>query len=149
MIAYSIKTKRLPTSGMVINNDGNGYKMVAYDKDLFFNVGGYENQERLTKDVFNTYYSLVSFNNQLDLNVKSAFSFLDKFISDHIEIKTSKDFRCRNLYDEMEYWNNKYKLDSSFESVKQICDKVQKLLEQLEKQKIVKKSSCNLKKNYY
>ncbi len=149
MIAYSIKTKRLPTNGMVINNSSNGFKMIAYDKDLFYSVSDYDNQERLTSDVFNTYSSLVSFNNQLDLNVNNAFSFLDKFISDHIEIKTSKDFRCRNIYDEMEYWNNKYKLDSSSESIKQICDKVQKLLGQLEKQKIVKKTSSNLKKNYY
>lgn len=149
MISYSIRTKKLPLSGDVINNNGNCFKMLEYDKNLFCSVGSYENQQRLTSDVFYTYHSLVGFNNQLDVNVHNAFSELDKFLSDHLEIKTSRDFRCRNLYDEMEYWNNKYKLDSSSESVKQISDKVQKLLEQLEKQRIVKKSSCNLKKNYY
>ena len=49
----------------------------------------------------------------------------------------------------MFYWNNKYKLDSSDESVNDIIKKVQKLLSDLDKQGIIKKSSCNLKKNYY
>ena len=45
--------------------------------------------------------------------------------------------------------NNKYKLDSSDESVNDIIKKVQKLLSDLDKQGIIKKSSCNLKRNYY
>ena len=49
----------------------------------------------------------------------------------------------------MFYWNKKYKLDSSDKSVNEIISKVQNLLRGLEKQGIVKKSSCNLKRNYY
>ena len=59
MISYSIRTKKLPLSGDVINNDGNCFKMFEYDKNLFCNVGSYENQQRLTSDVFYTYHSLV------------------------------------------------------------------------------------------
>lgn len=113
------------------------------------NLGNIIIQERVASDVYYTYHTLVNFNNLLDVSISSAFKELNDYINNHSEIKESRDYICRNLYDEMEYWNNKYKLDSSSESIKQICDKVQKLLEQLEKQKIVKKSSCNLKKNYY
>lgn len=149
MIIYSTKTNKLPVSDDILYSSSNFFKLYCYDKNLLCCGKGFEYQKRFAKDVFNTYYSLVNFNNLLDVNVHNAFLELNIFIEDNPEIKNSVDFRCRSLYDEMEYWNNKYKLDSSSESVKQICDKVQKLLEQLEKQEIVKKSSCNLKKNYY
>lgn len=149
MIIYSARTKKLPLSSDFIQNNSNALKMFNYDSSLMSNLGNIIIQERVASDVYYTYHTLVNFNNLLDVSISSAFKELNDYINNHSEIKESRDYRCRNLYDEMEYWNNKYKLDSSSESIKQICDKVQKLLEQLEKQKIVKKSSCNLKKNYY
>lgn len=149
MIIYSARTKKLPLSSDFIQNNSNAFKLFNYDSSLMSNLGNIIIQERVASDVYYTYHTLVNFNNLLDVSISSAFKELNDYINNHNEIKESRDYRCRNLYDEMEYWNNKYKLDSSSESIKQICDKVQKLLEQLEKQKIVKKSSCNLKKNYY
>lgn len=149
MIIYSARTKKLPLSSDFIQNNSNAFKLFNYDSSLMSNLGNIIIQERVASDVYYTYHTLVNFNNLLDVSISSAFKELNDYINNHSEIKESRDYRCRNLYDEMEYWNNKYKLDSSSESIKQICDKVQKLLEQLEKQKIVKKSSCNLKKNYY
>ena len=145
MIIYSAKTKKIPLSEDVYNNIGNFFKLREYDIDLFTS----SDHNKLARDVYNTYYTLVSFNNLLDMNVDNAFSILDKYISEHSETKTSVDFRCRNLYDEMYYWNNKYKLDSSDKSVNEIIKKVQSVLSQLAKQGIVKESSCNLKSNYY
>lgn len=149
MIIYSARTKKLPLSSDFIQNNSNAFKLFNYDSSLMSNLGNIIIQERVASDVYYTYHTLVNFNNLLDVSISSAFKELNDYINNHSEIKESRDYRCRNLYDEMEYWNNKYKLDSSSESIKQICDKVQKLLEQLEKQKIVKKSSCNFKKNYY
>lgn len=149
MIIYSARTKKLPLSSDFIQNNSNALKLFNYDSSLMSNLGNIIIQERVASDVYYTYHTLVNFNNLLDVSISSAFKELNDYINNHSEIKESRDYICRNLYDEMEYWNNKYKLDSSSESIKQICDKVQKLLEQLEKQKIVKKSSCNLKKNYY
>lgn len=149
MIIYSARTKKLPLSSDFIQNNSNAFKLFNYDSSLMSNLGNIIIQERVASDVYYTYHTLVNFNNLLDVSISSAFKELNDYINNHSEIKESRDYRCRNLYDEMEYWNNKYKLDLSSESIKQICDKVQKLLEQLEKQKIVKKSSCNLKKNYY
>lgn len=149
MIIYSAWTKKLPLSSDFIQNNSNAFKLFNYDSSLMSNLGNIIIQERVASDVYYTFHTLVNFNNLLDVSISSAFKELNDYINNHSEIKESRDYRCRNLYDEMEYWNNKYKLDSSSESIKQICDKVQKLLEQLAKQKIVKKSSCNLKKNYY
>lgn len=149
MIIYSARTKKLPLSSDFIQNNSNAFKLFNYDSSLMSNLGNIIIQERVASDVYYTFHTLVNFNNLLDVSISSAFKELNDYINNHSEIKESRDYRCRNLYDEMEYWNNKYKLDSSSESIKQICDKVQKLLEQLAKQKIVKKSSCNLKKNYY
>ena len=149
MIIYSAWTKKLPLSSDFIQNNSNAFKLFNYDSSLMSNLGNIIIQERVASDVYYTFHTLVNFNNLLDVSISSAFKELNDYINNHSEIKESRDYRCRNLYDEMEYWNNKYKLDSSSESIKQICDKVQKLLEQLAKQKIVKKSSCNFKKNYY
>lgn len=149
MIIYSAWTKKLPLSSDFIQNNSNAFKLFNYDSSLMSNLGNIIIQERVASDVYYTFHTLVNFNNLLDVSISSAFKELNDYINNHSEIKESRDYRCINLYDEMEYWNNKYKLDSSSESIKQICDKVQKLLEQLAKQKIVKKSSCNLKKNYY
>ncbi len=149
MIIYSIRTKKLPLSDDFIHNNSNVIKMFNYDYNLMSSLGNIILQERVNKDVYYTYYTLVQFNNLLDVNVISAFNELNEYLENHNEIKESRDYRCRNLYDEMFYWNNKYKLDSSDESVNDIIKKVQKLLSDLDKQGIIKKSSCNLKKNYY
>lgn len=49
----------------------------------------------------------------------------------------------------MIYWNNKYKKDSSDTTIKEIKSDVQDLMRFLAKQEIVKKSGCNLKRNYF
>lgn len=149
MIIYSARTKKLPLSSDFIQNNSNALKMFNYDSSLMSNLGNIIIQERVASDVYFTYHTLVSFNNLLDVNIQNAFKELDDYVSNHSEIKESRDYRCRNLYDEMFYWNNKYKLDSSDKSVNEIIVKVQNLLKGLEKQGIVKKSSCNLKRNYY
>ena len=134
MIIYSAWTKKLPLSSDFIQNNSNAFKLFNYDSSLMSNLGNIIIQERVASDVYYTFHTLVNFNNLLDVSISSAFKELNDYINNHSEIKESRDYRCRNLYDEMEYWNNKYKLDSSSESIKQICDKVQKLLEQLAKQ---------------
>lgn len=92
---------------------------------------------------------LVEFNNKLDKNVINAFVTLDNFLREHEEIKTSKDIKCRTYYDKMLYWNNKYKTDSSDNSVKAIESDIQDLMRFLAKQEMVKESGCNLKNNYF
>lgn len=147
MIVYSAKTKKIPISKDIQYSSSNFFKMMEYDKNLFFDDN--TDKYKMTSDVYYTYHSLVNFNNLLDVNVENAFSELNDFIISHDEIKTSQDFRCRNLFDEMTYWNNKYKTNPSKESVNQIIDKIQELLKRLAKQGLVKESSCNLKRNYY
>lgn len=149
MIIYSARTKKLPLSSDFIQNNSNALKLFNYDSSLMSNLGNILIQERVASDVYYTYHTLVSFNNLLDVSISSAFKELNDYINNHSEIKESRDYRSRNLYDEMFYWNKKYKLDSSDKSVNEIISKVQNLLRGLEKQGIVKKSSCNLKRNYY
>ena len=49
----------------------------------------------------------------------------------------------------MIYWNNKYKTESSDTTIQAIQSDVQDLMRFLAKQKIVKESGCNLKRNYF
>lgn len=149
MIIYSVRTKKLPLSSDFIQNNSNALKLFNYDSSLMSNLGNIIIQERVASDVYYTYHTLVNFNNLLDVSISSAFKELNDYINNHSVIKESRDYRCRNLYDEMSYWNKKYKLDSSDKSVNEIISKIQNLLRGLEKQGIVKKSSCNLKRNYY
>ena len=149
MILYNTRTKKLPLSTMFINNESNIRKMFNYNETLMSNCGRYEVQEQVTSDVYYTYNSLVKFNNFLDKDVINAFTSLDKFLQEHEEIKNSKDSRCKNYYDKMFYWNNKYKIDSSDNSIQAIKSDVQDLMRFLAKQEIVKESGCNLKRNYF
>lgn len=149
MIIYNTRTNKLPLSTMFINNESNMRKMFNYNETLMSNCGSYEIQEQVTSDVYNTYNILVDFNNKLDKNVIDAFNALDNFLHEHEEIKNSKDTKCRTYYDKMFYWNNKYKIDSSDNSVKAIISDIQDLMRFLAKQEIVKESGCNLKKNYF
>lgn len=149
MILYNTRTQKLPLSTMFINNGSNIRKMFRYNETLMNNCGDYRIQEQVTSDVYYTYNALVTFNNTLDKDVKNAFTSLDKFLQEHEEIKESKDSRCKNYYDKMIYWNNKYKKDSSDTTIKEIKSDVQDLMRFLAKQEIVKKSGCNLKRNYF
>ena len=49
----------------------------------------------------------------------------------------------------MVYWNNKYKIDSSDNTIQAIKSDIQDLMRFLAKQEIVKESGCNLKRNYF
>ena len=46
----------------------------------------------------------------------------------------------------MTYWNNKYKADSSDNTIQSIKSDIQDLMRFLAKQKIVKESGCNIKR---
>lgn len=149
MILYNTRTQKLPLSIDFYTNNANALKMFRYNETLMSNCGDYRIQEQVTSDVYYTYNALVTFNNTLDKNVINAFTLLDKFIQEHEEIKESKDSRCKSYYDKMIYWNNKYKTESSETTIQAIQSDVQDLMRFLAKQKIVKESGCNLKKNYF
>lgn len=149
MILYNTRTQKLPLSTDFYTNNANALKMFKYNETLMSNCGDYRIQEQITSDVYYTYNALVTFNNTLDKDVKNAFTSLDKFIQEHEEIKESKDSRCRNYYDKMNYWNNRYKTDSSDTTIQAIQSDVQDLMRFLAKQEIVKESGCNLKRNYF
>ena len=149
MILYNTRTQKLPLSTDFYTNNANALKMFRYNETLMSNCGDYRIQEQVTSDVYYTYNVLVAFNNTLDNDVKNAFTSLNKFLQEHEEIKESKDSRCKNYYDKMNYWNNKYKKDSSDTTIKEIKSDVQDLMRFLAKQEIVKKSGCNLKRNYF
>lgn len=149
MILYNTRTQKLPLSTDFYTNNANALKMFKYNETLMSNCGDYRIQEQITSDVYYTYNALVTFNNTLDKNVKNAFISLDKFIQEHEEIKKSKDSRCKNYYDKMTYWNNRYKTDSSDTTIQAIQSDVQDLMRFLAKQEIVKESGCNLKRNYF
>ena len=149
MILYNTRTQKLPLSTDFYTNNANALKMFKYNETLMSNCGDYRIQEQITSDVYYTYNALVTFNNTLDKNVINAFTLLDKFIQEHEEIKESKDSRCKSYYDKMIYWNNKYKTESSETTIQAIQSDVQDLMRFLAKQKIVKESGCNLKKNYF
>ena len=149
MILYNTRTQKLPLSIDFYTNNANALKMFRYNETLMSNCGDYRIQEQVTSDVYYTYNVLVAFNNTLDNDVKNAFTSLNKFLQEHEEIKESKDSRCKNYYDKMNYWNNKYKKDSSDTTIKEIKSDVQDLMRFLAKQEIVKKSGCNLKRNYF
>ena len=149
MILYNTRTQKLPLSTDFYTNNANALKMFKYNETLMSNCGDYRIQEQITSDVYYTYNALVTFNNTLDKDVKNAFTSLDKFIQEHEEIKESKDSRCKNYYDKMAYWNNRYKTDSSDTTIQAIQSDVQDLMRFLAKQEIVKESGCNLKRNYF
>ena len=149
MILYNTKTQKLPLSTDFYTNNANALKMFRYNETLMNNCGDYRIQEQVTSDVFYTYNALVTFNNTLDNDVKNAFTSLNKFLQEHEEIKNSRDSRCKTYYDKMVYWNNKYKIDSSDNTIQTIIIDVQDLMRFLAKQEIVKKSGCNLKRNYF
>ncbi len=149
MILYNTRTQKLPLSIDFYTNNANALKMFRYNETLMSNCGDYRIQEQVTSDVYYTYNALVTFNNTLDKNVINAFTSLDKFIQEHEEIKESKDSRCKSYYDKMIYWNNKYKTESSDTTIQAIQSDVQDLMRFLAKQKIVKESGCNLKRNYF
>lgn len=149
MILYNARTQKLPLSTDFYTNNANALKMFRYNETLMSNCGDYRIQEQVTSDVYYTYNALVTFNNTLDKNVKNAFTSLDKFLQEHEEIKESKDSRCKNYYDKMFYWNNRYKTDSSDTIIQAIQSDVQDLMRFLAKQEIVKESGCNLKRNYF
>ena len=149
MILYNTRTKKLPLSTMFINNESNIRKMFNYNETLMNDCGNYDVQEQVTSDVYYTYNTLVTFNNTLDKNVINAFNTLDKFLEEHVEIKNSKDTRCKTYYDKMLYWYNKYNMDSSDTSIQAIISDIQDLMRFLAKLEIVKESGCNLKSNYF
>ncbi len=149
MILYNTRTQKLPLSTDFYTNNANALKMFRYNETLMSNCRDYRIQEQITSDVYYTYNALVTFNNTLDKDVKNAFSSLDKFLQEHEEIKESKDSRCKNYYDKMFYWNNKYKIDSSDNTIQAIQSDVQDLMRFLAKQDIVKESGCNIKRNYF
>lgn len=148
MILYNTRTQKLPLSTDFYTNNANALKMFRYNETLMSNCGDYRIQEQVTSDVYYTYNALVTFNNTLDKNVKNAFTSLDKFLQEHEEIKESKDSKCKNYYDKMLYWSNRYKADSSDTIIQAIQSDVQDLMRFLAKQEIVKESGCNLKRNY-
>lgn len=149
MILYNTRTQKLPLSTDFYTNNTNALKMFKYNETLMSNCGDYRIQEQITSDVYYTYNALVTFNNTLDKNVINAFTSLDKFIQGHEEIKESKDSRCNSYYDKMVYWNNKYKIDLSDNTIQAIKSDIQDLMRFLSKQDIVKESRCNLKRNYF
>lgn len=149
MILYNTRTQKLPLSIGFYTNNANALKMFRYNETLMSNCGDYKIQEQVTSDVYYTYNALVTFNNTLDKNVINAFISLYKFIQEHEEIKESKDSRCKSYYDKMVYWNNKYKIDSSDNTIQAIKSDIQDLMRFLAKQDIVKESRCNLKRNYF
>ena len=83
MIIYSIRTKKLPLSDDFIHNNSNIIKMFNYDYNLMSSLGNIILQERVNKDVYYTYYTLVQFNNLLDVNVISAFNELNEYLENH------------------------------------------------------------------
>ena len=149
MILYNTRTQKLPLSIDFYTNNANALKMFRYNETLMSNCGDYKIQEQVTSDVYYTYNALVTFNNTLDKNVINAFISLDKFLQEHEEIENSRDSRCKSYYGKMIYWNNKYKIDSSDNSIQAIQSDVQDLMGFLAKQDIVKDSRCNLKRNYF
>ncbi len=148
MIIYSCRTNKIPTSPDFIHNVSNEYKMFGYNEDLMSSCSSIEIQDLVTKDVYYTYQTLVNFNNSLDKG-DSAFDILNDYLSAHAEIKDSKDRKCQIYYDKMDLWYRRYITNPSEKLYKSICDEVQKLMQYLEKQELVKESSCNLKRNYY
>lgn len=149
MILYNTRTEKLPLSTEFYNNKANALKMFRYNETLMNNCGDYKIQEQITSDVFYTYNALVTFNNTLDSDVTNAFNSLDKFLLEHEKIKDSKDNRCKNYYDKMTYWNNKYKTDLSDNTIQAIKSNIQDLMRFLAKQEIIKESGCNIKRNYF
>lgn len=149
MILYNTRTQKLPLSIDFYTNNINALKMFRYNATLMSNCGDYRIQEQVTSDVYYTYNTLVTFNNNLDKDVINAFKTLDNFLQEHEEIKESKDSRCKNYYVKMFYWNNRYKNDSSDTIVQTIQSEVQDLMRFLAKQEIIKESGCNLKRNYF
>lgn len=149
MILYNTRTQKLPLSTDFYTNNANAMKMFRYNETLMSNCGDCRIQEKVTSDAYYTYNALVTFNNTLDKDVKNAFTSLDNFLQEHEEIKESKDSRCKNYYDKMFYWNNKYKEDSSDTTLQAIESDIQDLMRFLAKQDIVKESGCNIKRNYF
>lgn len=148
MIIYSAKTDKVPWSDKEWSFTNNFYRTLNYNSDLFEPDGrGYF---KIMNQIYYTYNMLTSFNTDIDLSdVKTAIRKLKKELDKHPEIKESKDYKCRNYYNKMCDWCDLYVQYPTENVSKRISNEVQKTLEYLCKQGIVKISGCNLKKNFY
>lgn len=149
MIVYNCRTKKLPTTPDFIHNITNEYKMFAYNLDLMSHCGDIEKQDLVTKDVYYTYTTLVSFNNSLDKEYKFAFDLLKNYLENHSEVKESLDRKCQSYYEKMDVWYKRYNSNPTDKVLEEIRAELQALMKYLEKQNIIKESGCNLKSNYY
>ncbi len=88
MIIYTCRTKKILTTPDFIYDISNEYKMFAYNSDLMSNCGCIEKQDLVTKDVYYTYNTLVSFNNSLDNGNNNAFDLLKDYLENHPVLKS-------------------------------------------------------------
>lgn len=148
MIIYTCRTKKIPTTPDFIHNDTNALKMFRYNKDLMKSCGSMEVQDKVTKDVYYTYTTLVNFNNMLDSDVDNAFMLVNNYLVEHEEVKDSLDRKCQSYYDKLKIWYNRYNINPTDDVLKTICEEVKVVMSYLKRLEIIKESSCNLKRNY-
>lgn len=153
MLVYGYKGKKCPNSTTYWNNQANLFALNTYNKTLFESCGSWEEQAKFLKHVYLSYSTLCKFNNTLvNINIVddyfiTSISFVKSYIQDNIDILTSIDNKCRNIYVKLDSWYKR--LVANLNCLDNIKWEVARLMKFFEKQGIFTISSINLKRNYY
>lgn len=114
MLVYGYKGKKCPTSIIYWNSQKNLIALNNYNSDLFDNCNGWEGQTKLLRHVYLSYSTLCKFNNALvhtkiiDEYFITSIDFVKRYLADNIDILSSIDNKCRNIYENLSIWYKRF-----------------------------------------
>lgn len=151
MLIYGYKGKKCPKSTDCYYCEKNIWALIYYNIDLFNDSK--VNTEIWLRHVYYSYNTLCKFNNSLvntyevNENYISSIEFIRNYLEQNLDIETSVDSKCRNIYDHLRIWYKR--LVNNPNSLDDIKWEVAKTMKYYEKQEIFRVASINLKRNYY
>lgn len=153
MLVYGYKGKKCPTSTTYWNSQKNLLALNNYNSDLFNRCSSWEEQAKFLRYVYLSYSTLCKFNNVLvdtyyiDDNFISSINFVKSYLSDNIDILTSIDYKCREIYEHLGVW---YKsLIANTNCLDEIKWQIAESMRFYENQGIFSIASINLKQDYF
>lgn len=153
MLVYGYKGKKCPTSTTYWNSQKNLLALNNYNSDLFNRCSSWEEQAKFLRYVYLSYSTLCKFNNVLvdtyyiDDNFISSINFVKSYLSDNIDILTSIDYKCREIYEHLGVW---YKsLIANPNCLDEIKWQIAESMRFYENQGIFSIASINLKQDYF
>lgn len=153
MLVYGYKGKKCPTSTTYWGSQKNLIALNNYNSDLFNNCNGWEVQAKLLRHVYLSYSTLCKFNNALvdtkivDEYFITSINFVKDYLTNNIDILSSIDNKCRNIYENLSIWYKR--LISNPSCLDEIKWQVVRSMKFYERQEIFTIASTNLKQNWY